>query len=235
MRPVLALLVGAALAGCPAPDPRLLDVASAPSAPERPPPPATTVAPIVEDATAPPEPAPRELDSDTLTPEPEARDATPAIDSAPEREAFATLPLERREVPRAELVPPPELLERIDKTPDGLPILAERTLGEVTIAIAYDARLDDPIARWGDCVDLIARCGQQREVPLAACVETVARCPLDGGAPCCPSACVDPLVERLRAGGDAIEALRATVLTGACVPGLAEERARARVYLESEP
>lgn len=224
--------------GCPEPDPRLLDAASVPPlkqdahATEPPedagPKAAPDVAPEVEDTASSDDTVRHEVTVD-------GEDTQVAMaDSAPLPELPPLPPLERRETSRPELEPPAAVIEGAKRTEDGLPIIAESSGGAISVTIAYDSRLDDPVARWGDCLSLVVRCRQQTEGAILPCVDAILRCTGNGGEACCPDACLAPFVARLRAGEDELAAFEATVLAGDCMPGLSELRGKSRALLELE-
>jgi hypothetical protein len=119
---------------------------------------------------------------------------------------------------------PPDVARALPRTPDGRPIIAQGG----GVALVYDETLDDPIARWGQCLGRVTACFKTNR-QLGGCVDLIEVCPTNrGGRNCCPRACLDQY-NGLRAGGMAErEAMAASFVKGDCVEGLKEQREAAQ-------
>lgn len=107
----------------------------------------------------------------------------------------------------------------------GLPVLIASNGGGIGLVLAYDQTLDDPIARWGECLSRVTACYRANgSNPIAGCIDQIERCADDrGGKGCCPTACVD---EFHRLDGDLSEddAVTQSFGKGDCVAGFAAQR-----------
>ena len=127
---------------------------------------------------------------------------------------------------------PAELEAALPRTDDGRPILlASAGSGPeaADVQLVYDEDADDPITRWGQCLGRVVSCYEANDGgPIAGCLAVVERCASgDGGEGCCPSACLDELASAIAGGMPEDEAVDTILVEGACVPGVAELRARA--------
>jgi hypothetical protein len=122
---------------------------------------------------------------------------------------------------------PKELVDTLAKNDAGLPILiqgGDAVVG-MSIGLVFDESLDDPIARWGECLSRVADCYTVNgNRGVTACIGKLERCADEtGGKGCCPSGCFTAF-EALRKDGVAEdEAVDRTFRDGACVAGFAEE------------
>jgi len=121
------------------------------------------------------------------------------------------------------------------RLPDGLavddagrPILIRhRTLlgPDVEVSLVYDESLDDPITRWGDCLELVTRCFEDQPDDVDGCIDAVSVCDTNaGGASCCPQSCTQAYHDARNTGIGADRAVDQTFLVGDCVEGLAAFR-----------
>jgi hypothetical protein len=123
---------------------------------------------------------------------------------------------------------PAEIATVLPVNDAGLPIIvatnAEVEPG-VTIELAYDATIDDPIARWGQCLSRVAACYQTNPGPIAGCIDLVERCADGtGGNACCPPGCISAFHSLMASGTDEDTAIGKTFLQGDCVIGFAALR-----------
>lgn len=117
---------------------------------------------------------------------------------------------------------PADLVAALPKTDAGLPILFSNPgEGRATFALVFDESLDDPIARWSECVDRVVACFQVNPTaPVAPCVARLERCrDARGGRGCCPPRCLDDFATASSRGVSAIDALDQVILEGSCVEG----------------
>ncbi|MBL8917570.1 MAG: hypothetical protein JNJ54_01805 [Myxococcaceae bacterium] len=124
--------------------------------------------------------------------------------------------------PAVRAVLPPALAASLPRTDGGLPILYSNPgEGRATFALVFDESLDDPIARWGECVDRVVACFRVNpSAPVAPCVAQLERCTdASGGRGCCPARCLDEFASATSRGVAALDALDETVLEGTCVEG----------------
>jgi hypothetical protein len=114
------------------------------------------------------------------------------------------------------------LLDSLPKTDAGLPIVATSNVGlpaGMALVLAYDKTLDDPVARWSDCVGMVTGCRLSCG-SITGCVDGIAACAdAKGGGDCCPSACNKAFHARLAAGDTESVALTNSYLVGDCVDG----------------
>jgi len=126
---------------------------------------------------------------------------------------------------------PPDFEAQLARTEDDLPILIETgaSLSEgVSIGIAYDASLDDPVKRWSQCLGQVGACYDEEDT--AACISNVTRCVSDdGGTGCCPPTCLNDFAARIAAGEDEDTVVDDVFLEGDCVNGVREQFAAAGV------
>ncbi len=130
--------------------------------------------------------------------------------------------------------PPPELPAEIKQqmphSRDGLPLLSFVNWdGDHYIGIAYDAKLDDPLARWASCLGRVGACYETNSGPVAGCIDNFRFpvCATDaGGKHCCPPACVRAFKQQLSTGVDEDTAIDRSFVNGDCVAGLAQELRR---------
>lgn len=124
--------------------------------------------------------------------------------------------------PATPAVLPPALVASLPKTDGGLPILhANPGEGRATFALVFDESLDDPIARWSECVDRVVTCFRLNpSAPVEPCVARLERCPDGrGGQGCCPARCLDGFATATSRGVSALDALDQVILEGSCVDG----------------
>jgi hypothetical protein len=122
----------------------------------------------------------------------------------------------------------PALESELPRTPDGKPVhyaVNGQNVGpRMLLVLAYDEKLDDPTARWGECLSRVVACYKTNEGPIAACVKSIERCSDDaGGKQCCPRACLDQFNALVASGKDEDTALRSSIVAGGCVKGFAEQ------------
>ncbi|MBL8955176.1 MAG: hypothetical protein JNK82_30645 [Myxococcaceae bacterium] len=122
---------------------------------------------------------------------------------------------------------PPSLLAELPRNDAGLPILVRSDEGVAGIAVGFvfDEALDDPIARWGECVQRITDCYRVAGTrPVRGCIAKLERCADDtGGTACCPPACFAAFEAALGNGSAEDDAVRATFFEGSCVAGFADQ------------
>jgi hypothetical protein len=122
---------------------------------------------------------------------------------------------------------PPEVAAQLDHTDGGLPIFVSTSAtlpAGTTIGLAYDATLDDPITRWGQCLSRVVAChaANPGAGPIAPCIALIERCADNhGGKGCCPSACLDRYAMAVASGEAESDAFTQIFLDGSCVDGMA--------------
>jgi hypothetical protein len=130
---------------------------------------------------------------------------------------------------------PRSVAAELPHTPDGVPIVlgAPATgLGDAELQLTVDDTLDDPLARWGQCVDLVTSCYRAHAggLTMSECIDHMPPCADDaGGAACCPPACIADFRSRIGAGTSPDDAVEQTLVAGTCVGGLSEQLAAAGV------
>lgn len=121
---------------------------------------------------------------------------------------------------------PSALEDALPKTDDGLPIVVQTGAGlpsGLSLALAYDATLADPIALWGQCLSRVTACYRTNEGPITGCVDLIEVCADDaGGEGCCPRACLDRFHELRDGGTGEDDAVNGSFLEGSCIPGFVE-------------
>jgi hypothetical protein len=120
---------------------------------------------------------------------------------------------------------PPELAEALPRTDAGLPILLTVPLQVAPgfdLQLVYDESLDDPLARWDECLGRVVACAEANAGhPIDGCIGFIEPCADDtGGQACCPPACIAAYHERRSAGDEEEQALLASFFAGDCVAGL---------------
>jgi len=97
------------------------------------------------------------------------------------------------------------------------------------LVISYDEKIDDPVARWGHCLQRVVACSQANQgLRIDGCIPQIERCADDsGGFGCCPPACLEAYAARRSAGDDEETALTTTFFEGSCVSGLKQQLADA--------
>jgi hypothetical protein len=117
------------------------------------------------------------------------------------------------------------------RTDSGAVILIQSNAtlgGGLSLVLAYDETLDDPITRWADCLGRVNACYQSNCGAIAGCVDAIPRCASANGGPgCCPSACIEAFHAALDGGTDEPTALTRSFLAGECIPGFSAMRATA--------
>jgi hypothetical protein len=125
---------------------------------------------------------------------------------------------------------PPELPAEIESslphTDDGLPILLDvptEAIPGFKLQLVFDATLDDPITRWGECLARVMSCYKTND-RVSSCIETqIEICADDqGGNGCCPRACIEEYARLHDEGASEDEAVENSVILGDCIPGFAE-------------
>lgn len=101
----------------------------------------------------------------------------------------------------------------------GLPILMASTFDGYGLELVYDQELDDPITRWGECLDRVASCLATNRGRLGSCVDRIEICDAGDSRGCCPRSCIDAY-QRERTGKDEREAVLASFVAGRCIEGL---------------
>jgi hypothetical protein len=118
------------------------------------------------------------------------------------------------------------LLAALPKDDAGLPILTTTSAGlpdGVSISLVYDKAIDDPISRWGDCMELVSACRLACD-SVKSCVEAIPSCGSNaGGKGCCPAACGQAFHARLAAGDTPNAAITNSYALGDCVDGFAAQ------------
>lgn len=108
----------------------------------------------------------------------------------------------------------------------GLPIVTMTTATlppGVAVALVYDKNLDDPVARWSDCMGLVSTCRLACGA-ITACIDEIDPCPDNkGGGACCPPACNQAFHARLAAGDSENTAITNSYAAGDCVDGFTAE------------
>lgn len=126
---------------------------------------------------------------------------------------------------------PAELAAGLPRDPEGRPILIQTTSmiapGE-QIALVYDDVRDDPITRWGACLERVVACYRANPgAPVDGCIDQIAQCPdATGGIGCCPTACVQAFHRQLAGSVDERRAIVASFVRGDCVQGMSARGAR---------
>jgi hypothetical protein len=124
---------------------------------------------------------------------------------------------------------PAELVAALPRTDGGLPVLfgplAAASNPALSLQFAYDDKLDDPLARWGDCLSRVTACYDANPgAPVARCIDVIEPCADDtGGKACCPPACIAGFKALRRQGVEERAAIDQSFLKGACVKGLREQ------------
>jgi hypothetical protein len=118
---------------------------------------------------------------------------------------------------------PPDVESALPHTEAGLPVLMSLTADMppgLALALAYDAKNDDPVARWGSCLGRVGACYRTNGGWLGGCVDSIPTCDdPNGGRGCCPSACIKAFKDALAANGnDEDKAVEASFLAGGCIP-----------------
>ena len=153
------------------------------------------------------------------TPDPEVQKAWEALRVGPPS------PEARPPAPPQDTRMPADLAAALPKTPDGRPIIAQGG----GVALVYDETLDDPIARWGQCVGRVSACHETNRGQLGGCVDLIPVCSTNRGGPnCCPRACIDQYKSLLTGGMAEREAIHASFLKGECVEGFKAQRDAAK-------
>lgn len=119
---------------------------------------------------------------------------------------------------------PPEIADRFPKDPEGRPIVGSISDLGVRLDVAYDQTLDDPTARWGECLERVVACYRVNPGrPIADCIAQVEPCADDaGGHACCAPACLAAFDERLQATGSEDRAVDESFVAGDCLVGFGE-------------
>ncbi|MEM6927762.1 MAG: hypothetical protein AAF602_12590 [Myxococcota bacterium] len=127
----------------------------------------------------------------------------------------------------------PELAAVLETTEDGRPILIQTGSGlgaGVEVGIVYDANLDDPVKRWGECLGQVQACFEASD--STACISAVPRCASNqGGVACCAPSCIDGFDAAIAAGADEPSAIDDTFFAGDCLDGFADQLRAAGVTL----
>ena len=123
---------------------------------------------------------------------------------------------------------PPALAVALPHTPDGRPILIQTnslTTPDERIALAYDDKLDDPVVRYGWCLERVAACYHTNRPPIARCIDLIEKCSSDeGGVACCAPACVREFHRQLTLGRTEMRAIAESFVRGDCQAGLTAAR-----------
>jgi len=119
---------------------------------------------------------------------------------------------------------PPEIAAQLPTTQDGKVLFTEVTSGGLTMQLAYDPTLDDPITRWGWCLSRVTACVTANpSQSIIGCIPKIEVCASsEGGHGCCPSACLDEFRQAHERTRDDRRALEESILTGRCIPGFPE-------------
>ncbi len=122
---------------------------------------------------------------------------------------------------------PAEVKQAFPADEKGRPMLASSTAGgdgALQIAIVYDETLDDPITKWGACLERVVACKRANpKQSIRDCVPLIPRCASDaGGAACCPGPCLDAFASARATGVSDLIAVEQTFIKGDCVAGLAD-------------
>ena len=118
---------------------------------------------------------------------------------------------------------PSAVQAQLPKTPADLPVVGRSSLAGVSVDFVYDATLDDPITRWGDCLERVVGCATTNPRSLGGCVATLKPCASAAGGPgCCPRRCLDEFAAELAGGRSEDDALASVFLQGSCVQGFRE-------------
>lgn len=122
---------------------------------------------------------------------------------------------------------PAEVKQAFPVDEKGRPMLASSTAGgegALRISLVYDETLDDPITRWGACLERVVACKRANpKQSIRDCVPLIPRCATDvGGVACCPGACLDAFASAKATGITDTQAVEQTFVKGDCVTGLAD-------------
>lgn len=129
---------------------------------------------------------------------------------------------------------PPEVIASFPQNDRGQPILhSTRFAGEGSLRLVYDRDLDDPLARWGQCLGRVVACYRTNEGPIDGCIELIERCADDrGGEGCCPAQCIDEFRAKNSSGASEKEAIDASFVHGGCIRGFREQIAAIETEVE---
>jgi hypothetical protein len=89
------------------------------------------------------------------------------------------------------------------------------------VALVFDKDLDDPITRYGWCLERVAACRHANPTsPLSGCIDQIQPCADNtGGRACCAPACVAEYHQQQALGLDDKEAIAASFVRGDCLQG----------------
>jgi len=136
--------------------------------------------------------------------------------------------------PRPDPVAVGAALAGLPKDDDGRPILI-RSPGptDESVELTFDPTLDDPMARWGECMGRVSGCYKSNQGRLGVCVDMIPLCADDsGGTGCCPPSCVTSYKALRAQGMDEAAAVAGSFRKGDCVTGYSAQVAAARATLE---
>ena len=124
---------------------------------------------------------------------------------------------------------PPDIEAALEHDEQGRPVMIDTpsmTSSAEKIALVFDKDLDDPIARWGSCLERVTACYRANPgSPIAGCIDQIERCADDtGGKGCCAGACISEFKRQRGLGVTEDEAIDASFVKGHCLQGIAALR-----------
>jgi hypothetical protein len=128
--------------------------------------------------------------------------------------------------PQPDVSIPPEVAASLPQTADGRMVLSlsEQTGNPdaPTVALVYDPTADDPVARWGACLNRVVACSKTNHIgTFASCVPMIKHCADDtGGMDCCAPRCIDAFIALVNEGAPVMKALKESFLDGGCQEGM---------------
>ena len=146
--------------------------------------------------------------------------------ATPASKAATAAPARRAEAPAdcKPIGPPPsrdlpaDVAKALPRDSQGRPII----IGQGGTALVYDKAVDDPISRWGACLSRVSALKKANPGPgrFAHCVALIDVCASDeGGAACCPQACIDKFEQQQAGGLSEKEAMNKSFVEGSCLKG----------------
>lgn len=122
---------------------------------------------------------------------------------------------------------PPDGAASLPTDDAGRPILLSAPVEgypDLQIQLVYDASLDNPVVRRGECLSRVLGCYDTNPGPISGCItQYVEKCPDNtGGMACCAPACIQ-LYQTLHQGGASEEdALEQAFVVADCLQGYSD-------------